>query len=141
LAIFELLPDESLAGLLVNAGGVTSVAPEARVLIERVEDHHNLHAMEVAYDPSCLVTPLSDGDFVRVCSIVLLYRKEIVLSGNTANPGSFASRAGMDVSDLIPGKESPITRNYWWKRAKPGLLGPEQADAPGQFGRRMKTSI
>ena len=31
----------------------------------------------------------------------------------------------MHVSDLIPDKESLITRNYWWKRAQMGLPGPE----------------
>ena len=133
-AIFELRSDESLAGLLANAGGVTSVASEARVSIERIEDHRDRHAMEVAYDPNGLATLLVDGDLVHVYSIVPLYRKTVILRGNTANPGRFAWHAGMHISELIPDKESLITRNYWWKRAQLGLPGPEQADAPGQLG-------
>jgi protein involved in polysaccharide export with SLBB domain len=31
----------------------------------------------------------------------------------------------MHVSDLIPDKDSLITRNYWWKRAQMGLPAPE----------------
>jgi protein involved in polysaccharide export with SLBB domain len=133
-AIYELRPDESLAGLLTNAGGVTSIASEARVSIERIEDHRDRHAMEVAYDPSGLATPLADGDLVRVYSIVPLYRKTVILRGNTANPGRFAWHAGMHVSELIPDKESLITRNYWWKRARLGLPVPEGEEASNQSG-------
>ena len=61
---------------------------------------------------------MADGDLVRVYSIVPLYRKTVILRGNTANPGRFAWHPGMHISDLIPDKESLITRNYWWKRAQ-----------------------
>lgn len=40
-AIYELRADESLASLLSDAGGVTSVAAEGRVSIERIEDHNS----------------------------------------------------------------------------------------------------
>jgi protein involved in polysaccharide export with SLBB domain len=40
----------------------------------------------------------------------------------------------MHVSDLIPDKDSLITRNYWWKRARLGLPAPEELDAPTQPG-------
>jgi protein involved in polysaccharide export with SLBB domain len=133
-AIYELRADESLADLLADAGGVTSVASEARVSIERIDDHRDRHAMEVAYDASGLATPLADGDLVRVFSIVPLYRKTVILRGNTANPGRFAWHQGMRISDLIPDKESLLTRNYWWKRAQLGLPVPEGADVPRQLG-------
>jgi protein involved in polysaccharide export with SLBB domain len=133
-AIYELRADESLAGLLADAGGVTSVASEARVSIERIDDHRDRHAMEVAYDASGLATSLADGDLIRVYSIVPIYRKTVTLRGNTANPGRFAWHAGMRISDLIPDKESLITRNYWWKRAQLGLPVPEGANAPSQTG-------
>jgi protein involved in polysaccharide export with SLBB domain len=133
-AIYELRAEESLAGLLANAGGVSSVASEARVSIERIDDHRDRHAMEVAYDPGGLATPLADGDLVRVFSIVPVYRKTVTLRGNTANPGRFAWHAGMRIGDLIPDKESLITRNYWWKRAQLGLPVPEQAETSNQPG-------
>ena len=128
-AIYELRADESLAGLIADAGGATPVASEARVSIERIDDHRDRHAMEVAYDVTGLATPLADGDLVHVYSIVPIYRKTVIIRGNTANPGRFAWHSGMRVSDLIPDKESLITRNYWLKRAQLGLPGPEQSDA------------
>jgi protein involved in polysaccharide export with SLBB domain len=133
-AIYELRGNESLADLFADAGGVSSVAAEARVSIERTEDHHDRHAMEVAYDGSGLATPLADGDLVHVFSIVPRYSRIVTLRGNTVNPGRFAWHPGMRISDLIPDKESLITRNYWWKRAQLGLPVPEGADAPSQPG-------
>jgi len=124
-AIYELRPEETLGSLLADAGGVSAVAEEARISIERIEDHRTRHAMEVAYDASGLATPLSDGDLVHVFSIVPAYTKTVTLRGNVANPGHFAWHSGMRISDLIPDKESLITRNYWWKRAQLGLPSPE----------------
>jgi protein involved in polysaccharide export with SLBB domain len=138
-AIYEMRTDESLASLLANAGGVTSIAAEARVSIERIEDHRDRHVMEVAYDPTGLATPLTDGDMVRVFSIVPLYRKTVILRGNTVNPGRFAWHPGMRISDLIPDKESLITRNYWWKRAQLGLPAPEFESTPGFADMRQPT--
>jgi protein involved in polysaccharide export with SLBB domain len=124
-AIYELQANETLMSLLTYAGGVSSVAEQARVSIERVENHRDRHAMEVAYNAEGLATPMADGDLVRVLSIVPIYRQTVILRGNTANPGRFAWHPGMRINDLFPDKESLITRNYWWKRAQLGLPSPE----------------
>jgi len=129
-AIYELLAGESLASLLANAGGVSTVASGARISIERIDEHRDRQAMEVADDASGLATAVADGDLVRVYSILPKYQKTVILRGNTANPGRFAWHAGMHVSDLIPDKDSLITRNYWWRRARLGLPAPEELDAP-----------
>lgn len=124
-AIYELKAGESLAGLFADAGGVSAVASDARISIERIQDHRDRYAMEVANDATGLVTPLVDGDLLHVYSILPLYRKTVMLRGNTANPGRFAWHPGMRLSDLIPDKNSLVTRNYWWKRAQLGLPAPE----------------
>ena len=130
-AIYEMRSGETLAGLLADAGGLSAVASDARISIERIQDHQERTAMEVANDPAGLATPLADGDLVHVYSIVPLYKKTVTLRGNIANPGRFAWHAGMHVSDLIPDKDSLITRNYWWKRAQLGLPAPEFELMPG----------
>ncbi|MGO9434831.1 MAG: SLBB domain-containing protein [Terracidiphilus sp.] len=124
-AIYELQPQESLSGALTDAGGVSAVAAEARVSVERIDEHRDRHAMEVAYDAAGLAAPLADGDVIRVFSIVPRYQKTVALRGNIANPGRFAWHEGMRVSELIPDKESLLTRNYWWRRAQLGLPIPE----------------
>ena len=130
-AIYELRENESLGDLIADAGGVSAVAAEARVSIERIEEHRDRHALEVAYDPSGLATSLAEGDLVHVFSIVPKYSKTVTLRGNIANSGRFAWHAGMHVSELIPDKDSLITRNYWWKRAQLGLPVPEFEATPG----------
>lgn len=124
-AIYELRDDEPLADALGNAGGVSTVAAQARVLIERIDEHQDRYAMEVAWDPTGLKTPLADGDLVQVLSILPKYQKTVIVRGNIANPGRFAWHDGMHLSDLIPDKESLVTRNYWWRRAQLGLPSPE----------------
>ena len=131
-AIYELTNGESLRSFLAGAGGVSSIAAQARISIERIENHRERHAMEFAYDEAGLATPVSDADVIRVYSVVPMYAKTVILRGNTANPGRFAWHPGMHISDLIPDKESLITRNYWWKRARLGVPGPEEVDATPQ---------
>jgi protein involved in polysaccharide export with SLBB domain len=138
-AIYELREGESLDGLIADAGGVSAVAAEARVSIERISDHHDRFAMEVAYDAKGLKTPLADGDLVHVYSIVPRYQKTVTLRGNIANPGRFAWHAGMRVSELIPDKDSLITRNYWWKRVQLGLPAPEFEPIPYFSNMRQPT--
>ena len=138
-AIYEVREGESLDGLIADAGGVSAVAAEARVSIERISEHHDRFAMEVAYDANGLKTTLADGDLVHVYSIVPQYQKTVTLRGNIANPGRFAWHAGMRVSELIPDKDSLITRNYWWKRAQLGLPAPEFEPVPYFSNMRQPT--
>ena len=81
--------------------------------------------------------PLTDGDTVRVYSIVPRYQKTVTLRGNIANPGRFAWHEGMRISELIPDKESLLTRNYWWRRAQLGLPAPEFEPAPNFANQRQ----
>ncbi|MEI9970342.1 MAG: SLBB domain-containing protein [Terracidiphilus sp.] len=124
---------------LAEAAGVSTVAAEARVSIERIDEHRDRHAMEVAYDAPGLATPLADGDTIRVYSIMPKYQKTVTLRGNVANPGRFAWHEGMHVSDLVPDKESLLTRNYWWRRAQMGLPAPEFEPVPGFVNQRQPT--
>jgi protein involved in polysaccharide export with SLBB domain len=136
-AIYELRPNETLGDLLADAGGASTVAAQARISIERIEDHNDRHAMEVAYDSTGLATHVAEGDLVRVLSMVPQYKQTVTLRGNTANPGRFAWHPGMRISDLIPDKDALITRNYWWKRTQLGLPTPEFEPVPGFAGMRQ----
>jgi len=124
-AIYELRRGETLDDILADAGGVSAVVAETRVSIERIDEHRERHAMEAAYDAPGLSMPLADGDTIRVYSIVPKYEKTVTLRGNIANPGRFGWHPSMRVSDLIPDKESLLTRNYWWRRMQLGLPAPE----------------
>ena len=135
--IYELLAHQSLNDLLADAGGISTVAAGTNISIERIDDHRFRRALEVAYDAKGLSTPMVDGDIVRIFSIVPEYRKTVILRGNTANPGRFAWFPGMRISDLIPDKDSLITREYWWRRAQLGLPAPEFQPMPSLANMRQ----
>ena len=124
-AIYEVKSGDTLKDLIGYAGGVTAVASGARISVERIQDRTSREAMEVANDAQGLASALADGDLVRVNPMIPAYRKTVTIRGNLANPGRFAWHPGMRVSELIPDKESLITRNYWWKRSHEGLSAPE----------------
>ena len=138
-AIYEVREGETVGDLIDLAGKATTVASNARISIDRVIEGQHREAMEVAFDEKGKYAELSDGDIVRVFALVPAYRKTITLRGNVANQGRFGWHAGMHVSDLIPDRESLVSRDYWWKRSHLGLPGPEFEPIISALGRDPKT--
>lgn len=130
-AIYELRDsDTTIAQLLQYAGGASTTAANARISVERIEGHRDRAAMEVAFDQKGLATVLRQGDILHVLSIVPMYQNTVTLRGNTANPGRFAWHKGMRLSDLIPDRDSLLTRDYWWRRTQAGLPSPAFEPVP-----------
>ncbi len=127
--IFELREEETLGGLLDAAGGTTVMAASSRISIDRIADHAQRIAFELANNPEGLAAKLDDGDIVRVDAITSNYRDTVTLRGSVANPGHFRWREGMRLSDLIPDRDSLLSRGYWWRRTQLGLPVPEFAVA------------
>jgi polysaccharide export outer membrane protein len=124
-AIFELRGEESVRQILDAAGGRTAVASDARISLERIEDHSHRRAVDLASDDAALGTCLRDGDMVRVDSIASRYQQTVTLRGAVAAPGHFAWREGLRLSQLLPDRESLVKRDYWWERTQLGVPGPE----------------
>jgi protein involved in polysaccharide export with SLBB domain len=118
-------PFNTMQQLIDDAGGLSTIAANSRMSIERIDEHRDRETVEVALDTAGLATVLRDGDVIRVLSIVPAFQKTVTLRGNLANPGRFSWHEGMKLSDLIPDRPSLITRNYWWRRAQLGLPGAE----------------
>lgn len=129
-AIYELRDNDTLSQLLNYAGGTSATASDSRISIERIENRQSRSVMEVANDQRGLATVLRQGDILRILSIIPMYQKTVILRGNTANPGRYAWHEGMHLSDLIPDRDSLLTRNYWWKRAQLGLPALEFEAVP-----------
>ena len=121
-AIYELKsPDSTTVGeILELAAGLTNVASKETVRLERVDDRRMRSITEVALDGPGRATVLHDGDLLELNAVVGQYKDAITLRGNVANPGRYAWRAGMRVRDLLPNKDSLITRDYWLKRSQLG---------------------
>jgi len=132
-AIYELRGEESIEELLNASGGKTAVASGGRISVERIEDHARRRAFELNSDTAGLATLLADGDIVRIDPIISNYRESVTLRGSLANPGRFLWHQGMRLSDLLPDRDSLVTRDYWWQRTQLGLPAPELA-APDSYG-------
>jgi protein involved in polysaccharide export with SLBB domain len=124
-AIYEIRNGETIGDLIDAAGKTTTVAASSRISLERLGEHQVRQAMEFPFDQTGLAAALVGGDILRVFSIVPAYQKTVTLRGDVANPGRFAWHAGMHLSDLIPDRDSLLSRDYWWKRSHLGLPAPE----------------
>ncbi len=136
-AIYELRGQESLEELLNTAGGRTAIASGGRISMERIVDHERRRAFELKSDAAGLAALLEDGDIVRIDPIISSYRETVTLRGSLANPGRFLWHQGMRLSDLLPDRDSLISRDYWWRRTQLGLPAPELA-VPGGYGTQKR---
>ena len=126
--IYELRGMETIEQLLDAAGGRTALAYGASLSVERIENHAQRRAFELTADVAGLATLLDDGDIVRINPIVSTYHETVTLRGSVANPGRFRWHAGMRLSELMPDRDSLVTRGYWWRRTQLGLPAPELAN-------------
>ncbi len=131
-AIYELRGEETINGLIAFAGGKTAMAAGSHITVDRIEDHSRRSAFEIKDDAEGLSTGLADGDIVRIDPIASNYRDTVTLRGAVANPGHFRWSAGMRLSDLIPDRDSLVTRGYWWHRTQLGMPAPEFTSASGE---------
>ena len=108
------------------------MAAASHITVERIEDHAQRSAFEIKDDSGGLNTRLADGDIVRIDPIASNYRDTVTLRGAVANSGHFRWSAGMRLSDLIPDRDSLVTRGYWWHRTQLGLPAPEFTSAASE---------
>lgn len=121
-AIYELKPAASLAELVRWAGGLSTTAEGQKITLERIVDQRVRKVEEFPLDGLGLSHAVRDGDLVTVYALLPRFDNAITLRGNVGQPGRFPWRAGMRVRDLIPDKESLISRGYSLKRDRlPGV--------------------
>lgn len=134
-AIYELKGQTSVADALAYAGGESAIASGADVLLERVYDHANRNVENINLDQS-KTEMMQGGDILSVRAVVDRFRNAVTLRGNVANPGRYSWKPGMRVSDLIPNRESLVTRDYWRKRNELGQFVLEQSEEPNEERRQ-----
>jgi protein involved in polysaccharide export with SLBB domain len=138
--IYELRGQDSLASVLHAAGGLTALAQGAHISVDRIEARMQRSAFELTADAAGLATPLADGDIVRIDPIESDYRQTVTLRGSIANPGRYRWHAGMHLSDLMPDRDSLVSRGYWWRRTQLGIPAAEFVAAPTQSSRERPST-
>lgn len=141
--IYEIKGDETVASALSDAGGATNLADEDRVLLERIENHEGRQVESFAMDEIGMKRTLRDGDLLRVYPLSPRFDNAVTLRGNVGQPGRYAWREGMRISDLIPNRRFLLTRDYWNQQ---NFLVPERIDhpfglAPDQFNPQTGTTV
>ncbi len=143
-AIYELRGKETLAQALALSGGVSSVANNSSLEIERTQNQPSGSsariAMDVAMNGEGFALPLENADIIRVRARPPQFARTVTLRGNVANPGRFSWHDGMRIRDLIPDQESLLTHDYWLRREQLGLpvadfqplLPPQGSKSPSE---------
>jgi protein involved in polysaccharide export with SLBB domain len=111
--IYELKDGTTIASILKDVGGLSNLASSDRVLLERIENHRWRQVDEFALDGSGMQRHLRDGDILRIFPIPPRFENAVILRGNVAQPGRYLWREGMRISDLIPTRDTLLTRDYW----------------------------
>jgi len=124
--IYELKGESKVADLIQMAGGLSAVANVQRAALERIHQNDSREVLEFKLDAQGVATGIGDGDLLYVSAIDPRFANAVTLRGNVANPGRFPWHAGMRLRDVIPDKESLITRDYWKKHNALGFVPPDQ---------------
>jgi protein involved in polysaccharide export with SLBB domain len=111
--IYELKGETTVTAALDGAGGLTSLAGAKRALLERIDNHSSRRVEEFPLDAKGLQRVLADGDLLRIYPLSPKFENAVTLRGNVAQPGRYAWKEGMRVSDLIPSRDFLITRDFW----------------------------
>ena len=114
----------SLADLLALAGGFSPTANPGQIQLERIDRNLERHAVTVALDASGKAMLLHDGDVLYAGHIASGFEKTVTIRGNLANPGRFAWKPGMRLSDILPDREALLTGDYWRERNRMGVPAP-----------------
>lgn len=127
-AVFELKDDTSAANslqdLLTLAGGFSATASTRQIRLERVDTDGQRHAMTVQLDVAARAMPLHDGDVLYANHIDSGFESSITVRGNLANPGRFAWKPGMHLSDILPDRAALLTGDFWRERNRMGVPTP-----------------
>ena len=107
-AIYELRDSTPLSGLIELAGGLQPTADRRRAQIFRVEPGRQRSILDVGRGiarPESREPVVQDGDYVRINAIWTSFENTVTLSGAVRNPGAYAFRPGMHLSDLVRGEQ------------------------------------
>ena len=123
-AVYEVRQETTVGDLLTLAGGLSTTASESSLSIDRISEHSDRMALSIKLDSAGLATPVREGDVIHADPILRAYKDSVTIRGNLANAERFAWHAGMKLSDIIPDRESLLTRDYWSERNRMGLPTP-----------------
>ncbi len=103
-AIYELKDKKTLKEAIRLAGGLSPMAYNQRIQVERFVKYQYKVVLDVGYEAleRQKEINLKDGDLIRVFSIIPEDINAVYLYGNVLRPGKYSYKKGMKIKDLIP---------------------------------------
>ncbi|MDX8410911.1 MAG: SLBB domain-containing protein, partial [Mariprofundaceae bacterium] len=111
-AIYELRWERVLADALKLAGGLRPTAYHDHALIERLGSDGERNILQITLEAADLKTPLSNGDTVKVFSVLDIEKNPVLLLGNVKRPGKYAWSEGMRLSRILPSSDVLLPETY-----------------------------
>jgi protein involved in polysaccharide export with SLBB domain len=118
-AIYEMVGSTPLSSLIELAGGLQPTADRRRAQIFRVEAGRQRAILDVSSGiaRSEAKEPLvQDGDYVRINAIWTTFENTVSLDGAVRNPGVYAFRPGLRLSQLV--RREQLTPDSYMDRAE-----------------------
>jgi protein involved in polysaccharide export with SLBB domain len=140
-AIYELSREKSVSDVIQMAGGLSAVADIGDASLERIKARSTRETVELRLDAAGMTAAVNDGDVLKVLTITPKFSNSVTLRGNVANPGRFPWHPGMRLRDIIPDKESLVTRDYWKKHNTLGFTPPADVTAEPSVEAARKTVL
>lgn len=100
-AIYEIADEESVADVVRLAGGALATAALEKTQVERIQSAGNYTLIQTGLSDERALTPIKNGDFVRVYPVLNQMNSVALLKGNVLTPGGYEWTPDMRVSDLI----------------------------------------
>lgn len=105
-AIYEMRPQETVQDLIRMAGGLSPVADDRRLTLERLQDRDTVRVMELPMRDATLHS-LRQGDVLRAISVVaaegsqLPRNKRVRIEGEVRQPGIYVLPPGSTLQDAV----------------------------------------
>lgn len=134
-AIYELKPaGETMSSLLAYGGGSVLLADHQRVVLERIDNRRSAarQVEHLALDAGGLARGLQDGDVLTLLPISPAIANAVTLVGPVSQPGRYPFREGMRISDLIPGLQALVAREFHERKNR--LLQEQAVDSTAPRG-------
>lgn len=105
-AVYELVDEATVADVIALAGGLRPSASVSTLKLERIVSGRGTAVQDIdaSTAPGSGVS-VQDGDVLRVLSNLEQMQSTVRLEGNVYRPGPYQWRAGMRLSDLLPGPD------------------------------------
>jgi polysaccharide export outer membrane protein len=111
-AIYEIKNEKTVGDVVRLAGGLMPKAYLDRALIERLDGKGEKKIVDIRLAGKGLLTPVQNGDIIKVFSGSEFETNQVLLIGNVKRPGTHAWQQGVRISSLVSSSEDLLPESF-----------------------------